>query len=178
MMNILAHQGYDCLDVPYDGNGNEIGADAQNPAHADYAALPAGQTGLIDARIKFLDGNRVVLPFTPSLKIFRLGQLLKQNVEIQIKMYPDNPNVWSIRYHGAEALRLTANDINVRFYVQQVCVQPLGVQRFGQCHEPWEKSVLVWGNWPVLISEHEHGTCSVMFCQSHLPDLTAGGKWL
>ena len=122
--DLLAPQGwYNCLSVPSDGEGDEFTADQLNPAHADFAALANNQQKIILSRVKFLGGNRVILRFTPALEVFRLGKLLKPNVQIQIEMHLNDPSLWSIRHNGAQLLRLTEDDISVRFFVQQVKVE-------------------------------------------------------
>ena len=123
--NLLAPQGwYNCLDVPSDTDADEITADQQNPGHDDFKALSDSKKLLILNRVKFLGGNKVRLRFTPNLEIFRLGKLLKPEVQLQMDMYLNPPSLWSIRYHGAEEIRLTDDDIKVSFFIQQVRVQP------------------------------------------------------
>ena len=123
--DLLQPQGYyDCIDVPSGGDADAITANQQDPTHADYAALSESRKNLIQSRIKFLGGNRVVLRFTPALEVFRLGRLLPPKVQIQMEMYLNDPSFWTVRQGDALVLRLTEADIKVRFYVQQVRLQP------------------------------------------------------
>ena len=131
--DLLQPQGYyDCIDVPSGGDADAITANQQDPTHGDYAALLESRKNLIQSRIKFLGnrvvlrflGNRVVLRFTPALEVFRLGRLLPPKVQIPMEMYLNDPSFWTVRQGDALVLRLTEADIKVRFYVQQVRLQP------------------------------------------------------
>lgn len=125
MEDILAPTGfYDCLDVPSRGDGDAPTADQNNPTHADYVALPEDDKRLVNFRVKFLGGNKVTMRFTPSLEVFRLGKLLRPNVQIQMEMYLNDPSVWGIRYAGADTLRISAEEISVKLYIKQIKIDP------------------------------------------------------
>ena len=117
--DLLAPQGwYNCFDVPDDVTANQ-----NNPAHADHAALGDDQKKFILSRVKFLDGNQVRLRFTPNLEIFRLGKLLVPGVELQFEMYLNNPDLYTIRYAGANTLRQTEADVLCKLHIQQIRVK-------------------------------------------------------
>ena len=122
--DILVPQGwYNCLNVPDAGEADVLTANQLDPTHADHTALPEDMKQIVLSRVKFLGGNRILMRFTPTLEIFRLGRLLKPNVQIQIEMYLNSPNLWTARQHGAVALRLTEQDINVRLFIEQTRVE-------------------------------------------------------
>ena len=121
--DLLAPQGwYNCFNVPDDGAA-EITADQQDPTHDDFKALADDQKKFILSRVKFLGGNQVRLRFTPNLEIFRLGKLLVPGVELQFEMYLNNPNLYAIRYAGANTLRQTEADVLCKLYIQQIRVK-------------------------------------------------------
>ena len=121
---LLYPQGwFQGLDIPDDGEAGELSGDAATPTHADYAALNSDRKAMVDFRMDFLGGNRVKLRFTPNLEIFRMGRLLVP-VRLNFKLFLNNPNLWTICYHGADVLRLQEEDISMKFVLQQVKVQP------------------------------------------------------
>ena len=123
--NLLVPQGfYDCLDVPSQGEGDEITANQQDLTHADFTAMPEDRKRMVQARVRFLGGNRVVMRFSPNLEIFRLGRLIRPNVQLQIEMHLNPPSLWTVRQAGAINVRLTEQDISVRLYTYQIRVQP------------------------------------------------------
>ena len=122
---ILTPEGwYNSLDVPDDGDPDEYTADKLDIAgpHDDYIALSDEQKALVKNRVQFLGGNKVTLRFKPYLEVFHLSKLLVPGVQIQIDMYFNNPNLWTIRWHGASTLRLTQADVDVRLFLAQVRV--------------------------------------------------------
>ena len=124
---ILTPEGwYNTLSVPDDGDADEYTAnmfDTTTP-HAHYTALSDERKTLVRSRLQFLDGNRVAMRFRPYLEVFHLSKLLVPGVQIQIDMYFNNPDLWSIRWAGADALRLTQADVDVRLFLAQVRVTP------------------------------------------------------
>ena len=76
----------------------------------------------MDSRVQFLGGKRVALKLKPYLEVFNLSKLLIPGVQIQIDVYFNSPDVWTIRYDGARTLRLTHADMNVRLIQAQVKV--------------------------------------------------------
>lgn len=116
---------YDALDVPDDGEPGEFTANSLDDAtpHAHYLALSDSHKAVVPARKIFVGGNRVILRFTPSLEVFRLGRLLRPNVQIQMDMYLNPPAMWTIRHNGAAELRMTQEDIKARFMVKQVSLE-------------------------------------------------------
>ena len=124
---ILTPEGwYNSLDVPDDGDPDEYTADKLDIAtpHDDYVALNDEQKALVKNRLQFLGGNKVTLRFRPYLEVLNLSKLLVPGVQIQIDMYFNNPDLWTIRWHGADNLRLTQPDVDVRLFLAQVRVTP------------------------------------------------------
>ena len=113
---------YNTLDTPDDGEAGEYTADMFDTTHDDYKALSDERKALGDSRIQFLAGKRVTLRFRPYLEVFHLSKRLVPGVQIQIDMYFKNPSVWAIRWHGANTLRLTEADVNVKLVLAQVKV--------------------------------------------------------
>ena len=60
----------------------------------------------------------------PYLEVFHLSKLLIPGVQIQMEMYFNAPDLWTIRWDGARTLRLTQGDVNVRLSLAQVRVAP------------------------------------------------------
>ena len=124
---VLTPEGwYNSLDVPDDGDPDEYTADKLDIAtpHDDYVALNDEQKALVKNRLQFLGGNKVTMRFRPYLEVFHLSKLLVPGVQIQIDMYFNNPDLWTIRWHGANNLRLTQADVDVRLFLAQVRVTP------------------------------------------------------
>ena len=60
--DLLAPQGwYNCLDVPNDGKAGEFTANSLDTAtpHDDYSALSESRKKVVQARLKFLGGNKL-----------------------------------------------------------------------------------------------------------------------
>lgn len=116
---------YDALDVPDDGEPDEFTANSLDDAtpHAAYTALSDSHKAVVAARRVFLGGVRVTLRFTPSLEVFRLGRLLRPNVQVQMDMYLNPPSMWTIRHNGAATLRMTQDDLKARLIVKQVSLE-------------------------------------------------------
>ena len=121
---LTPHGWYNCLGVPDDGDGDELTQNQLDPAHADYAELPQDLQNLVQGRIQFLAGKRVTLRFKPYLEVFQLSKLLVPGVQIQIEMYFNPPAMWTVRWDGANTLRLTEADVSVRLNLCQVRVTP------------------------------------------------------
>ena len=66
----------------------------------------------------------MTLRFKPYLEVFYLSKLLVPGVQIQIDMYFNAPALWSVRWAGADSIRLTEADMNVRLFLAQVTVTP------------------------------------------------------
>lgn len=65
-----------------------------------------------DARSTSLcPSNQSIFCFGPHRKVFNLSKLLIPSVQIGIQMYFNPPVLWSMRYKGAKAFRLNAEDI-------------------------------------------------------------------
>ena len=123
--DLLECQGfYDCLDVPDNGDGDALTANQADTTRDDYKALPEDKKRVVNARIKFLGGNRVVLRFTPALEVFHLSRLLVPNVQIQLQLYLNDPAMWCVQYTGAIVPRMTEADISARLILKQVTLQP------------------------------------------------------
>ena len=123
--DLLIPQGwYNCLDVPDDGEAGEFTANMLDPTHDDHAALSAKRKKAVNFRVKFLGGNKITLRFTPSLEVFRLGRLLKPGVRIQMEVFLNNPDLWTIRHAGANTLKMTPAHLQARWYIYPCRVQP------------------------------------------------------
>ena len=124
---ILAPEGwYNSLDVPDDGDAEELTAymlDNATP-HNDFRALSDEKKAMVNARTQFLGGRRVTLRSRPYLEVFHFSKLLVPGVQIQIDIYFNSPDMWTIRWDGARTLRLTQADVNVRLFLAQVRVAP------------------------------------------------------
>ena len=81
--------------------------------HNNYKALPEGRKNMVQSRLQFLDGKKVILRFKPFLEVFNLSKLLVSGVQIQVEMYFNDPDLWTIRWTGAITLRLTEVDVDV-----------------------------------------------------------------
>jgi len=75
-------------------------------------------------RVKYLGGKKVTLRFKPFLEVFYLSKLLIPGMQIQVQMYFNNHFIWSVVYAGANTLRLTEADVNVRLFLAQVRITP------------------------------------------------------
>ena len=121
---LTPHGWYNCLGVPNDGDADELTLNKLNPAHEDYKAMPQDLKNVVQGRIQFLGGKRVTLRFKPYLEVFHLSKLLVPGVQIQIEMYFNPPAMWTVRWAGANTLRLTEADVSVRLNLCQVRVTP------------------------------------------------------
>jgi len=117
---LTPHGWYNCFGVPDDGDADELTANKLDTTHANYAALPQDLKSLVQSRLQFLDGEAVTLRFKPYLEVFHLSKLLVPGVQIQIDIYFNTPAMWTIRWHGADTLRLTEADVKVRLFLSQV----------------------------------------------------------
>ena len=125
--DLLAAQGwYNCLEVADDGvaNTTQFTANRLDPTNAAYAALNQGLKNVVDARVKFFGGNQIALRFTPHLEAFRLGKLLRPQVRIQMEIFLNNPNLWTIRHDGAVTLKISEAELKARLYLYHCRVQP------------------------------------------------------
>ena len=97
---ILAPEGwYNSLDVPDDGDADELTANMFDNAipHNDFGALSDEKKAMVKPRTQFLGGRRVTLRFRPYLEVFHISKLLVPDVQIQIDMYFNSPDMWTIR---------------------------------------------------------------------------------
>ena len=123
--DILAPEGwYNGLNPP-----NALTADQMNhrTPHADYSALSdETKAWLKGARRESsqLVGKTRPFRFKPHNEIFNLSKLMVPQVPIQIQIFFNNPNFWMVRYHGTEAVRLTLDDIKVKFVLCVVTLNP------------------------------------------------------
>ena len=95
-----------------------------NTGHNDYKALPEGRKNMVQSRLQFLDGKKVTLRFKPFLEVFHLSKPLVPGVQLQMEMYFNDPALWTIRWTGTDTLRLTEADVDVRYFLCQVKVNP------------------------------------------------------
>ena len=122
---ILAPAGwYNDINTYNDGEGNDMTANKFTTNHNDYKELSEGRKNMVQSRLQFLDGKKVTLRFKPFLEVFNLSKLLLPSVQIQMEMYFNDPDLWTIRWTGANTLRQTEADVNVRFFLCEVKVTP------------------------------------------------------
>ena len=69
-------------------------------------------------------GTTYVLRFKPFIEVFHLGKLLVPQVQIGIQMYLNSPDFFTVRYAGANQLRLAPEDIKVKMLLCQVTLNP------------------------------------------------------
>ena len=112
------------LDVPNEGDGDEYTANKVNTAHAEYKDMSKDHKNVLALRSHFLGGKKVTMSFKPFLEVFNLSKLLVTGVQIQMEMYFNDPTVWSMRWDGAAKLILPEANVNVRFFLCQVKVNP------------------------------------------------------
>ena len=59
------------------------------------------------------------------LEVFHLSKLLVPGVQIQIQMYLNPPEVWSMKHGGGRTIRnLTSDDISIKLFLNQKKVEP------------------------------------------------------
>jgi len=122
---ILTPNGwYNCLDVPSRGEADVMTANKLDTTHDDYKALPQDLKNMVQNRIQFLGGKSVTLRFKPYLEVFHLSKLRVPGVQIQMDMYFNVPQMWTIQWAGTDTLRLTEADVKVRLFLSQVRVTP------------------------------------------------------
>ena len=104
---------------------NVLTANELNLTHDDHKALPVDEQAWVGARVKFLDGNRVILRFKPYLEVFNLSKLLVPGVQMQIQMYLNSHEIWSQTHARARHVRdITADDLKVTLFLCQKKVEP------------------------------------------------------
>ena len=79
---------------------------------------------MIALRKHFIGGKKVSLRFKPFLEVFHLNKLLVPGVQLQMQMYLNDPVLWTMRWDGAAELILPEANVNVRFFLCQVKVNP------------------------------------------------------
>lgn len=79
---------------------------------------------MVQSRLKFLGGNKIVMRFTPSLEVFRLGKLLRPGIRLQMDMFLNNPDLWTIRHGGGVTLQLIHTELQAKWYIYPTRVQP------------------------------------------------------
>ena len=107
---------YNEINTIDDGEGDDMTPNRFNPTHNDYEALSEGRKNMIQSRLKFLHGKKVTLRFKPFLEVFHLSKLLVPGDQIQMEMYFNVPDLWTIRWAGADTLRLTEADWTCDFF--------------------------------------------------------------
>ena len=108
-----------------DQTQNVLTANELNLTHDDHKALPVDEQAWVGARVKFLDGNRVILRFKPYLEVFNLSKLLVLGVQMQIQMYLNSHEIWSQTHAGARHVRdITTDDLKVTLFLCQKKVEP------------------------------------------------------
>ena len=112
------------LAIPDDGDGDEFDANKINLAHASFKALSDDYKNAIYLRNHFVGGKKVTLRFKPFLEVFNLSKLLVPGVQIQMELYFNDPSVWGMRWDGAATLILPEANVDLRFFLCQVKVNP------------------------------------------------------
>ena len=112
------------LAIPDDGDGDEFTANHINKQHAEYKDLSDEYKNVIALRDHFVGGKKVTLRFKPFLEVFNLSKLLVPGVQIQMELYFNDPSVWGMRWDGAATLILPEANVDVRFFLCQVKVNP------------------------------------------------------
>ena len=112
------------LAIPDDGDGDEFTANKINTNHAEYKALSQDYKNALALRTHFAGGKKVTLRFKPFLEVFNLSKLLVSGVQIQMELYFNDPSVWGMRWDGAATFILPEANVDVRFFLCQVKVNP------------------------------------------------------
>ena len=120
---VLKPQGwFNAIDLPDDLTANQL-----NEAHSDFKALSDEYQHVVKTleleNAKYAAKKRLFC-FVPHIEVFHLSKLLVPNMQIGIQMYFNSPAWWTMRYHGAIAFRLAADDIKVKLYLCQVRLNP------------------------------------------------------
>ena len=113
-----------------------------NPAHADFLALNDEMKALTLSRVQFLAGNSVTMRFRPYLEVFHLSKLLVPGVQIQIDMYFNDPNIWTIRWDGANTLSPGSKQHECETVPGSSQSGSLGSPRYLELPEKWKNSHL------------------------------------
>ena len=119
---ILKPQGWINGLNPHTG---ALTANQLDATHADHLALPESERfALKQMREEY--GQYVnkthVLRFKPMIEVFHLSKLLVPQVQIGIQLFFNSPDFFTIRYRGADAMRLNVADIKIRLLLCQVKV--------------------------------------------------------
>ena len=112
------------LSIPNDVEADEFTVNMMNTTHNDFKALLEDYKNVVHLKNHFLQGRKVTLRFKPFLEVFNLSKLLVPGVQIQMEMYFNDPTVWAMRWDGTAKLILREQDVNVRFFLCQVKVNP------------------------------------------------------
>jgi len=95
---ILTPNGwYNCLGVPSRGEADVMTANMMDTTHDDCKALSQDLKNMVLGRVQFLGGKSVTLRFKPYLEVFHLSKLLVPGVQIQMDMYFNAPQMWTIQ---------------------------------------------------------------------------------
>ena len=96
--------------------------------HDDVAALASDVQDYVRKMkveyAQYVGGATCVLRFKPFIEVFHLGKLLVPQVQIGIQMYLNSPDFFTVRYVGADQLRLAPEDIKVKMLLCQVTLNP------------------------------------------------------
>ena len=92
--------------------------------YADFKALSEDYKSVAHLKNHFLSSKKITLRFKPFLEVLNLSKLLVPGVQIQMEMYFNDPAVWSMRWDGAASIILPEANVNVRFFLCQVKVNP------------------------------------------------------
>ena len=96
--------------------------------HDDFAALALDVQDYVRTMkaeyAQYVNGATYALRFKPFIEVFHLGKLLVPQVQIGIQMYLNSPDFFTVRYAGADQLRLAPQDIKVKMLLCQVTLNP------------------------------------------------------
>ena len=125
---ILKPQGwFNGINCPATLTADNTDSTANDGAgHDDFQALSATQKETVRAMqaevVKYAGGKTRILRFKPHLEVFHLNKVIVPNVQIDIQMYFNSPNLF-LNGH-TQAGRLTAEDVKIRLYLCQLRLNP------------------------------------------------------
>ena len=103
----------------------QLTANQLTAGHADHLALPESQRfALKQMREEYGEyvNKSHVLRFKPMIEVFHLSKLLVPQVQIGIQLFFNAPDFFTIRYRGADTMRLNVADVKIRLLLCQVKV--------------------------------------------------------
>ena len=119
---ILKPQGWVNGLNPHTG---ALTANQLDVTHNDHKALPETERfALKQMREEYgqYAGRTHVLRFKPMIEVFHMSKLLVPQVQLGIQLFFNAPEFFTIRYAGADTLRLNVADIKIKLLLCQVKV--------------------------------------------------------